>query len=112
GVHDQQIAGFDKPGQLNESGLLNPLVVAPSDQQPDFVPGQAPCFGRLRGLEDLGKLEFHDVERGEQRGHGETATAWARYRPLGRSPSTRARRPGTATSGSGRSEMSSPGNAS
>src|SRR6185437_9041862 len=77
------------------------------DQHADLVAGEAARLGLLVGLEPRGKLETRE------RAHASTAgVIWlACQRPLRWSPSMSAIRAGTLSSGGGRSEMSSPGNA-
>src|SRR4029450_5319878 len=102
GVDDQKIAGGEEARQLPKAAVHDAAVRAVRDEQTDVVA----YLGRALGLEAGRELEGEGA-------HADTATgSRARYDPLGRSPSINARSPGTLSSGGGRSEMSSPGNAS
>ena len=114
GVDDQEVARPRETGAGQRTGRAR---CRPSwrqaDQQPHLVPAQAPRFGWLRRLERLAGSSNSTTGSGaEQR--------WSRRHRHRLGPVSAARqvtidqasRPGTATSGGGRSEMSSPGNAS
>src|SRR6266508_1771747 len=123
-VDDQEVARFEKLREVPKPAMHQPRVVAVRDHQPDFVTGQAPGFRWLVRFELERDLELQRPEAPREdtiphalpppaRATGPTgARSLARYRPLGRSPSTRCSSPGTLASGGGRSETSSPGNAS
>src|SRR5690606_26084122 len=114
--------------ELGERMMSDLAADAPAHEQPDVVPAASAHLGRSPGLEVARQLEFEDGSR--DRGHARLSAgastgssaepsavvaasrSAARYRPLGGADSMRCRNPGTTLSGSGRSEMSSPGKAS
>src|SRR6266571_1702572 len=136
-VDDQEVAGGEEPAQVVEARVPHRGTVR--DQQPHLIPAQPATLGWLPGGQ-LGRQHEPGPRRGTHavtswfapRGaaasslvaslltpdaaaprcaHAGTARSATRYRPLGRSPSTSRSSAGTTVSGSGRSEMSSPGNA-
>ena len=94
-----EVARREKLTELTEPRVRQPLRT--SDEQPDAVPGSR----RLRSLEPLRQ---HEVECPHAEASAKSA---ARNRPLGGRVAISRSSAGTTVSGSGRSEMSSPGNA-
>ena len=108
-VDDEQVARVERVAELVEPGVQNPACRPHRDHQPDAVAREAARLGRLAGLERLGEFERGRAHPGTSlagRAPGPGSGRWAG------SPSISASSPGTLSSGSGRSEMSSPGNAS
>src|SRR5262249_54099424 len=107
---DDEIAGSEERRHLAEASVDRRLDAA-RDHQPDAVAPPTPGLGRLVRLQRGRQLELQGGPVERRRAHRVTSspTAW---RPLGRAPSTSVRTPGPLSSGGGRSEMSSPGNAS
>ncbi len=98
--------GREDVRQVAHLMVRDAAVGARRDHQAHLVAREPARLGRLGGLEPGGQIE------GEGAHTRAPATSWARQRPLARSPVISASSPGTLCSGSGRSEMSSPGNAS
>ncbi len=104
GVDDEDVAGVQVVGQVAEADVVD--AVGRADQQPHLVARQAALLGRARGEGGGGEAGARGlVEEGHHRSS-------ARYRPDPGRASSRVSSRGTTVSGSGRSEMSSPGKAS
>lgn len=112
-VDNQQVAGAEKVRQISEATMLDSPRRAMGHQQAHIIPAPASLLRRSRGLQPGRQLEVQ--ERGRYGSHDAAAGEWrsaARSRPLGRSDWISSKIAGTTESGSGRSEMSSPGKAS
>ena len=114
-VDHQQVSGVQVVGECGEPGVGQ--SGRGRDQQPNLIAGQAAVLGWCRGRRVVGGAEDRGRPRSQQR-HADTARARpdgcqsaARYRPDGGCSCTRCTSAGTTDAGSGRSLMSSPGNA-
>src|SRR5437764_13226356 len=115
-VHDQDVAAVQELGNVGEARVMNRLAIGLRDEQPYLVTLETACLWWLLRRQIAGQLEVNQTVHS---GDAHTAVSSriagpsdaAVYRPFGKSPSSRLISAGTRTSGSGRSLMSSQGNA-
>ena len=120
GVHHDQVALVEERRQFDEGRVHDRAVAAPGHHHAHRVAGEAAGFWRRARLERRRQLEARARPPGSaRRGRGRWSSAPPPPRPpsvptgLGRRRSVReASSAATTSSGSGRSLMSSPGNAS
>src|SRR6185312_8526215 len=110
-VDDEQIARREPAWQIEEARVLDRVGVDVGDQQPHVVTPEAARFGRLTRLEVRRQLEPGAHTRCS---HRASSCCAANRSPLtlAGSWSNSQFQNGAVTEGSGRSEMSAPGNAS
>src|SRR5512133_1510385 len=116
GVHHQHVASPEVVSETIENCVLN--TGRGCDHEPDAIAPQPAELGRLGRRTVVRRGEVREGPGGQHGAHSDrvfsasvTATSAARYRPLGRPELIRATTMGATVSGSGRSLMSSPGNA-
>src|SRR2546422_1788995 len=109
-VHDEEVPRTEELREILKAGMV--VAIGEGDEKPHVVPPPAPLLGRDPREQALGSIED---EFGSPHAGTSQTSAWARYRPpvtdIGGWERSHAQN-GSVTSGSGRSEMSSPGKAS
>src|SRR4051812_24768651 len=110
-VDDQEIAWGEPPWQVGEAAVIDRIEVDAGDEQAYFVAPEAARLRRFGGLEGRRQLEVRNYTCCSHRASSCcAANRWPRR--VSASWSISQFQNGTVISGSGRSEMSSSGNAS